>query len=308
MPRPNVAESTILFVAHPGHELCVYGWTQQTRPGVCVLTDGSGHDGPSRLNSTTTLLRKAGARPGSIYGPLTDAEVYRAILNYDIGLFAGIAERFADELTAGDVTSVAGDAIEGFNPAHDLCRLIINAGVRLARKRSGRMIVNREFLIVAHSSARPAAADINLIWTRLTDEEFEAKLKAARAYEGLQPEVNAAFNGAAPLRDQSGELAASFISDYDSRDIQAYRVEMLRSADEDFVTQRFLEDPPFYERYGESRVAMGYYQNVIRYREHMLPLAQALESKVNQQCLPTAVQTAGATPPEPGYDLKSNTV
>ena len=308
MPRANVAENTILFVAHPGHELCVYGWTQQTRPDVCVLTDGSGHDGRSRINSTTTLLRRAGACPGSIYGSLTDAEVYRAILNYDIDLFAGIAEQFADELTAGDVTSVAGDAIEGFNPAHDLCRLIINAGVRLARKRSGRMIVNREFPIVAHSSARPSSADINLIWTELTDQEFEAKLKAARAYEGLQPEVDAAFNGAAPLRDQSGELAAVFISDYDSRDIQAYRVEMLRSADEDFVTKMFLEDPPFYERYGESRVAMGYYQDVIRYREHMLPLAQALESKVNQQCLTIAAQTASATSPEPGYGLKSNTL
>jgi hypothetical protein len=299
MSRPDVVDNTILFIAHPGHELCVYGWTQQTRPVVCVLTDGSGHDGQSRINSTTRLLRQAGASPGSIYGPLTDAEVYRAILNYDIDLFAGLAGQFADELTAGDFTSVAGDAIEGFNPAHDLCRLIINAGVMLARQRSGKVIVNREFPIVAHSSARPTPAAINLIWTELTDEEFEAKLKAARAYEELQPEVDAAFTGAAPLRDQSGELAASFTADYDSRDIQAYRVEMLRSADEDFVTRRFLEEAPFYERYGESRVSMGYYQDVIRYREHMLPLAQALASKVNQQYVTTAAQTMSAIQPEP---------
>jgi hypothetical protein len=34
---------------------------------------------------------------------------------------------------------------------------------------------------------------------------------------------------------------------------------------------------PFYERYGEQQVATGRYKVVIRYGEHMLPLARALQ-------------------------------
>src|SRR4051812_44433101 len=29
-----------LFIAHPGHELCVYAWLKLTKPKVFVLTDG----------------------------------------------------------------------------------------------------------------------------------------------------------------------------------------------------------------------------------------------------------------------------
>jgi hypothetical protein len=39
----------------------------------------------------------------------------------------------------------------------------------------------------------------------------------------------------------------------------------------------FKEDTkPYYEEYGEKRVAEGKYGEVIRYREHVLPLAEAL--------------------------------
>jgi hypothetical protein len=37
---------------------------------------------------------------------------------------------------------------------------------------------------------------------------------------------------------------------------------------------------PYYEEYGEKRVAEGKYGEVIRYREHVLPLAEALRQTV----------------------------
>jgi hypothetical protein len=33
---------------------------------------------------------------------------------------------------------------------------------------------------------------------------------------------------------------------------------------------------PYYETYGEQRVAAGAYDRVLRFREHLLPLADAL--------------------------------
>src|SRR5437660_7455132 len=115
-----------LFVAHPGHELCVHAWLEIARPRVFVLTDGSGHKGNSRIESTTAVLAAAGTETGSIYGRLTDKELYAAILDQNFELFIDLAEEFAAVLADAPLQMVAGDAIEGFNPGHDVCRLIIN--------------------------------------------------------------------------------------------------------------------------------------------------------------------------------------
>jgi hypothetical protein len=41
--------------------------------------------------------------------------------------------------------------------------------------------------------------------------------------------------------------------------------------------------PLFYELYGEKLVAAGHYEKVIRYREHMLPLAQAIRARTERE-------------------------
>ena len=43
---------------------------------------------------------------------------------------------------------------------------------------------------------------------------------------------------------------------------------------------RFMQGKPFYETYGEERVATGRYQSVIRFHEHILPLVNRLREKV----------------------------
>ncbi|HUE39393.1 MAG TPA: hypothetical protein VMR29_07805 [Candidatus Binatia bacterium] len=40
-------------VAHPGHELRVHHWMERVRPVVCVLTNGSGASGCSRIRYVT---------------------------------------------------------------------------------------------------------------------------------------------------------------------------------------------------------------------------------------------------------------
>jgi hypothetical protein len=51
-----------LVTAHPGHELCLYGWLKRARPCVFIFTDGSGSTGEPRLELTTKLLARTGAR------------------------------------------------------------------------------------------------------------------------------------------------------------------------------------------------------------------------------------------------------
>src|SRR5436309_3594001 len=76
-----------LVAGHPGHELKVFGWLAEYQPRVYVITDGSGRSGISRIPSTAALLQNAGARSGDIFGAISDAEIYRAILEQDVSWF-----------------------------------------------------------------------------------------------------------------------------------------------------------------------------------------------------------------------------
>ena len=64
----------------------------------------------------------------------------------DHARFIALAEELAAALVRDDAVLVAGDAVEGFNPSHDLCRYVINAAVRLASS-AGRSIDSYAFAL-----------------------------------------------------------------------------------------------------------------------------------------------------------------
>jgi hypothetical protein len=258
-----------LFVAHPGHELCVHGWLTSTQPKVFVLTDGSGHGGQSRIGSTSKILGQVRAQRGSIYGRFTDVGLYELILGQNFQPFLRVVDEFADAILNERPSTIAGDAIEGYNPSHDLCRLIINAAITIAR-RSGCEVVNRDFLL-----ARPHAVstESDAVHFQLDDAAFTRKLQAARAFPELQLEIEAAMAGELLSFREYPQLDRSWIGS--NRGTSLYRTEVLRPVHENHHQEEFTE-APFYERYGELRVADGHYHSVIRYRDHILPLAEAL--------------------------------
>ncbi len=246
-----------LVVAHPGHELRVYGWLEKTRPHVFVLTDGSGRTGLSRLQSTTNILNGIGAHRGSIYGRLTDIAVYQALLRHDHQLFTGLARELADEFLRAQIEYAAGDAAEGYNTAHDVCRMVLDAAVEMASRTRGARLGNYDFLLKGRPDECPVRLRERALWLRLDDDAVGRKLKAADNYPELAAEVEAAIS----------ENGAS-----------AFRVECLRPVEDD-SSERFVVEKPYYEQYGEQQVATGLYEHVIRYREQLLPLAGALRQE-----------------------------
>ena len=138
----------ILVIAHPGHELRVHGWLETTRPEVWVLTDGSGRTGCSRLDSTTRVIEATGGTCGRVYGHMTDGDLYNAVLDSEHDAFTTLVDDLADALMQDDVDCIAGDAEEGYNPAHDICRLVINAATMLVNRRSDRQVRNYDFTLV----------------------------------------------------------------------------------------------------------------------------------------------------------------
>jgi hypothetical protein len=243
-----------LVVAHPGHELMVYGWLEQARPLVFVLTDGSGRSNHSRLGSTTKIIHQVGAQAGSIYGRFTDAAAYAAVLNHDYDVFVDLARELSEAFIVERIECVAGDALEGYNSVHDVCRLVVNAAVTLASRRREHQIANFEFSLVnqPESDLRTPAADD--LWLQLDEGAFARKISAAEGYAELAGEVFEAL-ARAP--------------------VNAFRVERLVPVAE-AAANRFDGEAPFYERYGEKQVAAGHYREVLRYAEHIAPLVEAL--------------------------------
>ena len=244
-----------LVVAHPGHELRVHGWLELARPTVFVLTDGSGRSGRSRLGSTTQVLARLGAEPGSIYGVLTDLMLYSAVLKGDFDFFVGLAEGLANALVRNRIQYVVGDAAEGTIMAHDVCRLVVNSAVEIANRSMDLRVANFDFSVMGRPDECPEALRGSSICLHLDDEAFARKWEAARNYAEVADEAKATL-------EQFG--------------IEAFRVEWFRPVAGRAECPGLTEEPPAYERYGEGQVSAGHYEQVIRYRQHVLPLAEAL--------------------------------
>ncbi len=188
---------------------------------------------------------------------MTDAEFYRALLGGRYEVFSGLAEELAAALRQESVALVAGDAAEGFNPGHDVTRLLLNAAVARLRAAGGPPIDNRDFPLhgaPAERAAREGDAEIRL---QLDPAALARKLAAARSYPGLEHEVESAL--------------ARFGAD-------VFATECLREVRYGLAIDDLIAHPPSYEAYGEERVAAGIYSEVLRHRSHVAPLAASLRA------------------------------
>lgn len=245
------------MIGHPGHELRVWGWLTAVRPLVCILTDGSGSTGHPRLALSRAALERAGALPTSPFGELTDEGVYAALTSGDYGALLTVAHRLSMVILTRKVTQVACDAIEGYNPTHDVCGLLARAAVDVASVQDPAVTV----LEFAVADVPPVVAGRSgTIRHELSASTLAEKVALARSYARtagpmLEEEVNALLtrHGTAPFRTETLEPVSRLS-----------------------LAQRFADTPPFYERHGEQRVREGKYTSVLRLRDHLLPFEQAL--------------------------------
>jgi len=240
--------------------LRVLGWVRAAKPLVAILTDGSGADGVPRIDQTTQLLAGALHRSAS-YGMASDREMYRAILEQDLEYFLGLSSRLADELCEHRIECVAGDSIEGYNPTHDLCSLLIDRAVRLASGRMG--VVVRHYAFPLVGSPRPDGLSADYQCLRLTPDELVLKLAKIRQY----------------AQSAGGVLVAEVDDMLHRFGEQAFAEEVFDLVDIAAALSAFDDEKPFYETYGEQQVTAGKYRFVIRYREHIAPIARALANK-----------------------------
>lgn len=272
-------DTAAVVVAHPGHEVRVHGWLERETPLVFVLTDGAGRAGRPRIASTAEYLKRFGMKPGCVFARFTDAEVYRLALARDFDPFLRLSEELAEAFVGARVGRVAGDAAEGYTTSHDIARLVTNAAVEMASRASGRAIANYDFTLAQRPDHCPEPLRAEAVWLRLDEEAFARKLAAAFEF---YPELAAETR--ATLRGESYDAAVDYFKLNDDEHaatdlsgLDMFRVECLRPVRHG--DGRFETEPPFYETYAEEKVAKGIYERVIRYSEHIRPLADALAER-----------------------------
>ncbi len=279
-PPPGAHGRVALVISHPAHELLIHGWMAATRPRVHVLTDGSGRAGRPRLHHTTRVLAEAGATPGEIYGRLPDRALYDAVLQGDVGTFTDLARELAATLLRDGIDSVVGDSLEHNILAHDLCHMVLRAAVELANRERQRPILTFDFVLM-NSRETCVQGRCRATWRRELDSPAFERKRAATA-------------GYAPILSEVDDLVAR-------HGLHAFRLECLHPS---VPSAALLERPPgkpVYESHGEALVAAGVYERLVRYEEHVRPLAEALWQAVSGPAGPGPAPRP-SSPREPGPD------
>lgn len=186
---------------------------------------------------------------------MSDQELYRAILTQDADAFLSLTDEIAGILRREAIDCVVGDAVEGANPGHDLCRLMLNAALLRVEQNFGRRVRNLEFPLEGAPDGSLAGRETEIVRLRLDDDAYRRKFAAAEAYP---------------------ELAAEMARTLTMHDPDTFRIESLRPVHYGLEIDHLFEHPPLYERYGAQQVAAGLYRDVIRFREHLAPLARRL--------------------------------
>lgn len=238
------------MIAHPGHELRLYGWLKQTSAQVVFLTDGSGSTGISRIDLSADLISDLDAQI-AIPGKFPEPELYELLLRGDAAPFVQLADELAALIRDEDIDTLVCDASEGYHPAHDLCLPLARAAARTAAKRNIRLY---EYRVVG--DPRPEADDA--IALELDASTLRAKIERSRRYAAASGSV---------LSQEVEYMFDTFGED-------AFRHEVFRPAGSE--TAQLQEGLRYYEVRGEERVRSGRYDKVLRYRQHFAPVEAAL--------------------------------
>jgi hypothetical protein len=245
--------------SHPNHEIALFGWLRRTRPPIVYLTDGGGEE---RVEQTRRGLAGIGCLDRATFLGHRETALYGALLDRDLPFWRRLAEQVRAALVPHAPRQVFCDAVELYNPVHDMSLPVTKAAVRacgspapatfevpLAWQPKGRP--DEVVLQRVPPSRRARAVSI-----RLDEAELDAKVAARDRVYGLLRE-----GMGSPFRDASREQLS---------------VEEVVATDDAWTPPDGDDVGMRYERRGRLLKDRGEHDRVITYADHWLPLADAL--------------------------------
>jgi len=240
--RAVIGGRPLLIHGHPGHELRLFRWMEEHKPILFLMTDGSGRCG-ARTDYSRACAQRAGATASGIFGLASDRCWYDAILSGDLSLFRTVVDAVVEIGAAQTSPLLVSDAVDGYNPMHDLCEATVAAAVAKLRLMG---------LPATHLVARavPGSGGRCVVDAPVEGGHLRRKLAAIAAYAPLAEEV-ARVLGEEPEALHRERL---FQPSFEWPDVWT----------------------PEWERIGAERVAASKYARPIEYVRHVRPIARAL--------------------------------
>ena len=254
----ETAERAALAISHPGHELRLMKWINDTRPLIFLLTSGSRSGASrSRVRASQLLAAQLGATPGPVFGEHLDREVYEWILAEDSAPFLALANRMATSFVEAQITTVITDSWQLYNVVHDLWHLTVRIAAAEAAISMGRPLTCLDYPVVPHTSEVLGPGPERYRLT-LTPREVDDKLRLASEFPEIAEDVAEIMRIGGP---------------------ETMRQEVLHAVRPVSELPPALGVQALYERFGEERVASGLYASVLRW-SHVEPTYRRLSARL----------------------------
>ena len=248
--------TTLIVFSHPNHELAIFGLLQRLRPHLLFLTDGGGGE---RLAQTRRGLESVGLLGQARFLDRTEKSFYDALLARDSEFYERVACAVRASVRAHRPDQIFCDAIEFYNPVHDISLPVVRAALRGA--------VSTPVFEVPLIYQRPGegeAYEVQRAWAapngrpvryQLSEQELAAKVRARdRIYTSLTDQMG-------PLVSElpGAHLALEFVAPARSSVPEPGPGVVLR-----------------YEWRARMLAERGEIEQTITYRRHYLPVASSL--------------------------------
>src|ERR1051325_11656590 len=169
------AVARLVVTGHPNHELAIFGFVQRARPQLLFLTDGGGEE---RVEESRRALASIGMLERATFLGWREQTLYDALLSCNLALIGRLVEQVRATLLDVRPQQVICEAIELYNPLHDITLPIVRAAA------AGLDIEILEFPLIAQEPAESERYRVQRfardrgIALRLSAEELDNKLRA----------------------------------------------------------------------------------------------------------------------------------
>lgn len=198
--RPDLAAPSLFVFSHPNHEVGVFGFLQRMKPHLVYLTDGGGEE---RVSQTRRGLTGLGLLANAVFLGVAESACYRALVLREPATFTGMVSRLREEIARFRPAQLFCDAVEYYNPVHDIALPVVLAAAGASSTRPVfeiPLVRQRPGEVEAYDVQRPPPGSQETTFElRLTTAEISEKLNAFHGTYHLIRELFATGLGGVPL-------------------------------------------------------------------------------------------------------------
>ncbi len=117
---------TLVVFSHPNHEIAIMSLIKRLKPRLLYWTDGGGKE---RIAQTTAGLKEIDIQTGIRWHDMLEETAYAALLSGETSPFEEVVSSIREVVAESKITEIFCDAVEFYNPVHDMTLPLVLAAV-----------------------------------------------------------------------------------------------------------------------------------------------------------------------------------